>query len=96
MSSTLPAHLTLDDLAQCATPLPDVEVHGLDMGWYIVRLHQGSAVSLLIDEHGETQRFTGTHWIGRALAPMVFTWRSTQPVYKLNRASRREFAILLP
>lgn len=31
MSSTLPAHLTLDELAHCSAPLPDVEVHGLDM-----------------------------------------------------------------
>ncbi|OWV30655.1 DUF6482 family protein [Halomonas campaniensis] len=73
MSSTLPAHLTLEELAQCSAPLPDVEVHGLDMGWYIVRLHQDNAVSLLTDQNGEAQRFTGTQWIGRALAPLGFT-----------------------
>lgn len=73
MSSTLPTHVTLEDLAHWAAPLPDVEVHGLDMGWYIVRLHRDNAVSLLTDENGETQRFTGTQWIGRALAPMGFT-----------------------
>lgn len=73
MSSTLPAHLTLDDLAQHTSPLPIVEVHGLDMGWYIVRLHQDNAVSLLTDQNGETQRFTGTQWVGRALAPLGFT-----------------------
>ncbi|WP_386080613.1 DUF6482 family protein [Vreelandella sp. F11] len=73
MSSTLPAHITLDDLAHCSAPLPEVEVHGLDLGWYIVRLHQGNATSLLIDHNGETQRFTGTQWIGRALAPLGFT-----------------------
>ncbi|MBT2786296.1 MULTISPECIES: DUF6482 family protein [unclassified Halomonas] len=73
MSSPLPAHLTLDELAQCSAPLPDVEVHGLDRGWYIVRLHQDNAVSLLTDQSGEAQRFTGTQWIGRALAPLGFT-----------------------
>lgn len=73
MPSTLPAHLTLDELAQCAAPLPAVEVLGLDMGWYIVRLHQGNAISVLTDQNGETQRFTGTQWVGRALAPLGFT-----------------------
>ncbi|MCL7931421.1 DUF6482 family protein [Halomonas llamarensis] len=73
MSSTLPARVTLEDLAQYATPLPDIEVHGLDMGWYIVRLHRDNAVSLLTDQNGETQRFTGTQWIGRALVPLGFT-----------------------
>nr|WP_298055236.1 DUF6482 family protein [uncultured Halomonas sp.] len=73
MPSALPAQLTLDELAQRTAPLPDVEVHGLDMGWYIVRLHQGNAVSVLTDQHGETQRFTGTQWISRALAPLGFT-----------------------
>ena len=73
MSSTLPAHLTLEELAQCSAPLPDVEVHGLDRGWYIVRLHQGNATSVLTDQNGETQRFTGTQWIGRTLAPLGFT-----------------------
>ena len=73
MSTTLPARVTLDDLTQWSAPLPDVEVHGLDMGWYIVRLHQDEVVSLLTDQKGETQRFTGTQWIGRALAPLGFT-----------------------
>ncbi len=73
MSSTLPAHLTLDELAQYPAPLPAVEVHGLDRGWYIVRLHQGNAISVLTDQNGETQRFTGTQWIGRTLAPLGFT-----------------------
>ena len=73
MSSTLPSSLTLDELAHYPAPLPDVEVHGLDGGWYIVRLHQGSTTSVLTDQHGETQRFTGTQWIGRALAPLGFT-----------------------
>lgn len=73
MSSTLPAHLTLQELAQCSAPLPVVEVHGLDMGWYIVRLHHDNTVSVLTDQYGETQRFTGTQWVGRALAPLGFT-----------------------
>ncbi|TVP49161.1 MAG: hypothetical protein EA345_07545 [Halomonas sp.] len=73
MSSTLPPSLTLDQLAQLSAPLPDVEVHGLDMGWYIVRLHQEESISLLVDNEGETKRFTGTQWISRALAPLGFT-----------------------
>ncbi|MEA2117748.1 DUF6482 family protein [Halovibrio sp. HP20-50] len=73
MSSILPAHLTLEDLAQCAAPLPAVEVHGLDMGWYIVRFHRQGTVSLLVNADGETRRFTGTQWVGRALAPLGFT-----------------------
>lgn len=73
MSSTLPPSLTLDQLARLSAPLPDVEVHGLDMGWYIVRLHQEESISLLVDNEGETKRFTGTQWIGRALAPLGFT-----------------------
>ncbi|KPQ19438.1 DUF6482 family protein [Halomonas sp. HL-93] len=73
MPSTLPARVTLDELAQLPAPLPDVELHGLDMGWYIVRLHQDNAVCLLTDKQGETQRFTGTQWVSRALAPLGFT-----------------------
>ncbi|GEN26513.1 hypothetical protein HVA01_01590 [Halovibrio variabilis] len=73
MSSPLPAHLTLDQLAQRPAPLPDVELLGLDMGWYIVRLHQHGSASLLVDAQGETKRFTGTQWVSRALAPLGFT-----------------------
>lgn len=73
MSSTLPAHLTLAEIVQLSVPLPEVEVHGLDMGWYIVRLHQQGAISVLVDTQGKTKRFSGTQWISRALAPLGFT-----------------------
>lgn len=73
MSSTFPAHLTLDELALLSEPLPDVEILGLDMGWYIVRLHQDNAVSLLVGQNGEVKRFSGKQWISRALAPLGFT-----------------------
>ncbi len=73
MSLTLPPHLTLDELSQLPQPLPEVELHGLDMGWYIVRLHHHDAVSLLVDTQGEAKRFTGTQWVSRALAPLGFT-----------------------
>lgn len=73
MTSSLPSRLTLDQLAQLSAPLPDVEVHGLDMGWYIVRLHQDNVISVLADQQGEVQRFSGTQWISRALAPLGFT-----------------------
>lgn len=70
---SLPTHLTLDDLAQLQAPLPEVELHGIDMGWYIVRLHHHDSVSLLVDAQGETKRFSGTQWVSRALAPLGFT-----------------------
>lgn len=73
MATTMPDQLTLDALAQLQPPLPDVEVHGLDMGWYIVRLHRQGTVSVLVNADGETRRFTGTQWISRALAPLGFT-----------------------
>lgn len=76
MSSTLPPRLTLEELSQrtkTSTPLPDVELHGLDMGWYIVRLHYSDSVGLLVDAQGEAQRFSGTQWVSRALAPLGFT-----------------------
>ncbi len=53
----LPPRITLDALAQLAKPLPDVELHGIDMGWYIVRLHRDDSVSLLVDSQGDTKRF---------------------------------------
>ncbi|MDP3534371.1 DUF6482 family protein [Halomonas sp. M1] len=79
MSSTLPPRLTLEELSQLSkslqssAPLPDVELHGLDMGWYIVRLHYSDSVGLLVDAQGETKRFSGTQWVSRALAPLGFT-----------------------
>ncbi|WP_445010825.1 DUF6482 family protein [Vreelandella stevensii] len=69
----LPPRITLDALAQLAEPLPDVELHGIDMGWYIVRLHRDESVSLLVDSQGGTQRFSGTQWVSRALVPLGFT-----------------------
>ena len=69
----LPPRITLDELAQLAEPLPDVELHGIDMGWYIVRLHRDESVSLLVDSQGDTQRFSGTQWVSRALVPLGFT-----------------------
>ncbi|RUR31979.1 hypothetical protein ELY33_07140 [Vreelandella andesensis] len=76
MLSTLPQRLTLEELSQhshTSAPLPEVELLGLDMGWYIVRLHHNGAVSLLVDAQGETRRFSGTQWVSRALAPLGFT-----------------------
>ena len=77
----LPAPLTLDTLAECLDPAspPTVEVQSLDMGYYLVRLHHAGGESLLVDDHGETRRFTGTQWISRALAPLglthgILTW----------------------
>ncbi|GGW37610.1 DUF6482 family protein [Vreelandella hamiltonii] len=73
MPSPLPLRLTLDELAHLAEPRPEVELHGLDMGWYIVRLHRDDSVSLLSTAQGDTQRFSGTQWVSRALAPLGFT-----------------------
>ena len=76
MPSTLPPRLTLEELSQrsqTSAPLPEVELLGLDMGWYIVRLHHNDSVSLLVDATGETKRFSGTQWVSRALAPLGFT-----------------------
>ncbi|WP_253442990.1 DUF6482 family protein [Halomonas sp. Y3] len=77
----LPATLTLEDLARRLDPaaLPLVEVHSLDMGYYLVRLHHAGGDSRLVDGNGETRRFTGTQWISRALAPLglthgILTW----------------------
>jgi hypothetical protein len=69
----LPPRITLAALAQLAKPLPDVELHGIDMGWYIVRLHRDDSVSLLVDSQGDTKRFSGTQWVSRTLAPLGFT-----------------------
>ncbi|PRY64108.1 hypothetical protein B0H98_10619 [Vreelandella songnenensis] len=73
MSLILPATLTLDELARLSSPLPEVELLGIDTGWYIVRLHRQETASLLVDERGETRRFSGTQWVSRALAPLGFT-----------------------
>lgn len=77
----LPARLTLDALAERLDPsaLPTVEVQSLDMGYYLVRLHHAGGDTLLVNEDGETRRFTGTQWISRALAPLglthgILTW----------------------
>lgn len=77
----LPDRLTLEALAERLDPraTPAVEVQSLDMGYYLVRLHHAGGESLLVDDHGETRRFTGTQWISRALAPLglthgILTW----------------------
>ncbi|WP_373183003.1 DUF6482 family protein [Halomonas campaniensis] len=71
----LPTRLTLEALAERLDPEapPVVEVQSLDMGIYLVRLHHTGGESLLVDEHGEGRRFTGTQWISRALAPLGLT-----------------------
>ncbi|WP_290797553.1 DUF6482 family protein [Halomonas sp.] len=71
----LPDHLTVEALAKRLDPAspPAVEVQALDMGYYLVRLHHAGGESLLVDERGETRRFTGTQWISRALAPLGLT-----------------------
>ncbi|WFM73087.1 DUF6482 family protein [Halomonas sp. CKK8] len=71
----LPDRLTLGALAKRLDPdaPPAVEVQSLDMGVYLVRLHHAGGESLLVDEHGEGRRFTGTQWISRALAPLGLT-----------------------
>ncbi|MFW6346289.1 MAG: DUF6482 family protein [Halomonas sp.] len=77
----LPDRLTLEALTRHLDPqaLPTVEVQSLDMGYYLVRLHHAGGESLLVDDHGEARRFTGTQWISRALAPLglthgILTW----------------------
>tara|TARA_R110002012_G_scaffold5133_9_gene23472 strand:- start:16991 stop:17329 length:339 start_codon:yes stop_codon:yes gene_type:complete len=73
MSSSLPAHITLNEIKQLSVPLPEIELHGLDMGWYIVRLHCSDSTRLWVDEQGEAKRFSGTQWVSRTLAPLGFT-----------------------
>lgn len=70
----MPDTLTLDALAALpnAADRYMVEVHSLDPGWYLVRLHEGDRVFTLVDKDGKTQRFTGTQWISRALRPLGF------------------------
>ncbi|MCA1769935.1 MAG: DUF6482 family protein [Halomonas sp.] len=77
----LPDQLTLKALASRLDPAspPAVEVQALDMGYYLVRLHHAGGDSLLVDERGDTRRFTGTQWVSRALAPLglthgILTW----------------------
>lgn len=98
----LPATLTLEALARQLNPEtpPLVEVQSLDMGYYLVRLHHAGGESRLVDEHGETRRFTGTQWISRALAPLglthgTLTWAEVTdemvglpPAAPLDRESR--------
>ncbi|NGO90739.1 MAG: hypothetical protein GBQ79_14150 [Halomonas sp.] len=60
MPSPLPLRLTLDELAHLAEPRPEVELHGLDMGWYIVRLHRDDSVSLLSTAQGEIPSWLST------------------------------------
>ncbi|MBB3182730.1 hypothetical protein FHR95_000254 [Halomonas fontilapidosi] len=71
----LPDRLTLETLAERLDPTtpPVVEVQSLDMGYYLVRLHHTGGESLLVDDEGDTRRFTGTQWISRALSPLGLT-----------------------
>lgn len=98
----LPATLTLEDLARRLDPAapPLAEVHSLDMGYYLVRLHHAGGDSLLVNENGETRRFTGTQWVSRALAPLglthgILTWADVTdemvglpPSVPVDRATR--------
>ncbi len=59
--------------AQLSAPLPEVELNGLDMGWYIVRFYRHDAISVLVETQGQTKRFSGTRWVSRALSPLGFT-----------------------
>lgn len=56
-----------------ARDTPTVEIHGIDQGLYLVRLHHAKGISLLVDEHGQSLRFTGTQWVSRLLLPLGLT-----------------------
>ncbi|MGM0534828.1 MAG: DUF6482 family protein [Pseudomonadota bacterium] len=73
--AAMPATLTADALPQWLSPdaPPLVEIQSLDMGYYIVLFHHREGASRLVDEAGETRRFTGTQWISRLLAPLGLT-----------------------
>lgn len=79
--AAMPATLTAEALPRWLTAdaLPRVEIQSLHMGSYIVRLHHRDGTSRLVDERGETRRFTGTQWISLLLAPLglthgILTW----------------------
>ncbi|MDH2290790.1 DUF6482 family protein [Cobetia sp. 10Alg 146] len=60
-----------------------VEIQTLDQGLYLVRLHHADGISRLVDEDGQSLRFTGTQWISRLLLPLglthgVQTWAEVQ------------------
>lgn len=69
--------ITLDALSDQITANSSfrVEIQALDLGWYFVRLHSKDTqrVLTLVDNSGETRRFTGTQWVSRALRPLGFT-----------------------
>ncbi|MCB8890117.1 DUF6482 family protein [Vreelandella malpeensis] len=66
---------TLDTLTRERAPAETyrVEIHALDAGWYVVRLHHAEGVKELVDDTGRARRFTGTQWVSRALRPLGFT-----------------------
>ncbi|MFG6666339.1 DUF6482 family protein [Halomonas sp. HNIBRBA4712] len=66
--------ITLEALAQQAAPASTylVEIHALDNGWYVVRLHLKDHALDLVDPAGTALRFTGTQWVSRALKPLGF------------------------
>ena len=72
----MPDTITLDQLA-CQKDRTDsyrIEIQALDLGWYFVRLHDSNqTVFTLVDDAGDTCRFTGTQWVSRALRPLGFT-----------------------
>ncbi|TVM07634.1 MAG: hypothetical protein FMJ08_02510 [Halomonas sp.] len=72
----MPDTITLDQLARHKdrTDHYQIEIQALDLGWYFVRLHDSHQnVFTLIDDTGNTCRFTGTQWVSRALRPLGFT-----------------------
>ncbi|MFD2189628.1 DUF6482 family protein [Pistricoccus aurantiacus] len=75
----LPERVTLGELPRWNDAELTIEVHSLDMGYYIVRLHHRGRLGQLVKDNGETRLFTGTQWISRALLPLgitegVLTW----------------------
>lgn len=72
----MPDTMTLDQLARQKnrTDHYQIEIQALDLGWYFVRLHDSNqTVFTLVDDTGDTCRFTGTQWVSRALRPLGFT-----------------------
>ncbi|MBY5929313.1 DUF6482 family protein [Halomonas denitrificans] len=70
---SLPDTLTLTGLTALTDRSPTIEIHSIDMGFYLVRIHLDDQMALLVDDAGDPWRFTGTAWISRTLAPLGFT-----------------------
>lgn len=71
-STALPTHISVNALRKLAPMDPQIELHSLDMGYYLVRVHHAGQVALLVDDTGAPWRFTGTSWASRTLAPLGF------------------------